>query len=239
MHTVKSGMKAFGASLALVFLLNACASSGAPRTGAITAEGLREIHIEGLDYLAVHRAADLSGYRQIYIEPVTVEFAPGWRPTQTGSRLPASPQTLERLHETIKERFMASFGNAFEANPRYTLVDQPAPGSLRITPVLTEVSVAIVDLEGKPRDVTARNLGHFEIDLTIHDVRTGELVLHMKDSRDSVQPASGMSLGNMISIASEIGRTVSSTTMLAEMDRIFDGWGALVAEGFLNSRIEN
>lgn len=213
--------------LSLLFPVFAAGCAGTHATAtvasALDSEGLQPIEIETIEYVAVHPGADLASFIEVYIEPVSLEFRKGWRPMATGSQMTASASQLEALEEEIKALFTETFTAALLANPRLKLVDAPAVEVLRISPRLTDISVAQLAGQLQPGTATGRRSGTLALELAINDVRTGTLIVRMNDKRV---------------VADASGRTLSWGATRNEFNTIFEFWGRFIGSAILNITVD-
>lgn len=187
--------------------------------GRLTQDGMLVLNVEALESVQVHPGADLASFTDVVIEAPKVRFKEGWQPESTGSRLGASSRDFEEAGERLKSAFAEAFTRGLLENPRLQIVTQPEPGALRITPVLTEVTIS--DLGGEIGQAMTRKFGQVRLDLVIHDVRTGTLVAHIEDFRVLNNKAGGFGI-------------TGTNAVRGEFADLFQAWGAFTGKAILN-----
>lgn len=207
------------ALLPLLLLLQACAGSG--ETIKLTEDGLAELSIEGIEYIAVHPGAQFAEFTEIYVEPVVLEFRSGWRPTTTGSQMSASQYELEQLQDELQALFTQEFIAGLQQNPRLRIVDAATPDALRVSPRLGNVTFENFGSKMSAGQSAARKLGQAELELLVRDVQTDTVVVRMKDKRVLANPHMTFAVTSTANTYNRFGE-------------LFMGWGGFIGKGVFN-----
>lgn len=184
---------------ALIFL----AAFAAPSRGAdaATGDGLVPVQSWNLDEFYLRPNADLSAYRSVMIDPVTVSFRADWNkdfvdPHASVRRL--SQDDVRRISDDTAEGLRNALADTF-AGKGYAVVSAPGPGVLRLTPVLSNVYVnAVEDLyTGGTTKSFTKDAGEATLRLEVHDAATAALLARIVDRR-TAQQTKGTQRGDLI-----------------------------------------
>jgi hypothetical protein len=175
------------AAAAAVFL--ACAHE---RVGVDVSE-LERVRTYGIDEIYVRPGVEPSGYTQFWIEPVRVAM----------DRDPRIPRIDERERQRMADYFEAQIRGALEG--AYPLVDEPAPGTVRIRATITGLAYNRPPLDyGRPgglqpgprsrtsqgpkvRFSRVEGIGDAWIEVEFFDSESGELLAVVADRRRGVR----------------------------------------------------
>jgi hypothetical protein len=182
--------------IALCFLSAALAASAqaastdsalAPTTkreaaAAWSAEGLRPLAIQGLDLSYIRPGARLSGYRQVRIAPVEVQFQRQWQRymvSNTGTRIRARDVSAIRrdLALVVREQVARELSRG-----GLEVVDHAGPGVLDIDLQVADLYLNVPDLPTAniTRSYT-RSFGELTLVATLRDGGDGGLLMRSLD----------------------------------------------------------
>jgi len=114
-----------------------------------TKEGLVPVHSANVDELYLRPNADLSGYRRVLIDPVSVEFRSDWLTQRHAYNRIQAPSVYpyvdgERLAREAAASVDSSLAAAFKARG-YEIAAAPEPGVLRVSARVTELFINAPD----------------------------------------------------------------------------------------------
>ena len=153
----------------------------------VDVNGLERVRSYGFDELYVRAGVDPSRYKQLWIEPVSVAM----------DRDPRIPRIDERERQRMADYFETQIHHALE--DAYTLVDGPAPDTVRIRATITGLAYNRPPLdygrpgglEPGPRSRTSQGpkvhfsrvvgVGEAWIEVEFFDSETGELLAVVAD----------------------------------------------------------
>ena len=178
-------------TLAVLLTITGCAEQP-----VLTSDGLVSRHSGKFDELYVRPNADLSAYRRAVIEPVRVRFADDYLTRRHGlNHLLAQPlhkpyQDPESTAEDLSGLMRASLIDAFRA-ANYEIVDERAPGVLRISARVDELYINAPDqMSSSVRATLNRDTGQGTFTLEAADPVTGNVlarVVHRKIVREATR----------------------------------------------------
>jgi len=189
------------ASLFAAFIAPAFAADPPPQTW----DGLVEVKSKRLDAAFLAPGADFRPYTKLMVDPTQVAFHKDWMDNVNDRRDISRSINADEAEEILKaartnfaEVFTEVFGKA-----GYTVVDQPGPDVLRITPGVINLYVNAPDVlsAGRSRAYTA-NAGEATMVLELRDSETNALlgrVLDRRETRESV----GMQQANRVTNTSD------------------------------------
>jgi len=172
-------------------VLAGCASSPAGPPGEW--DGLVQRPDARLGAVFVKPDAEIVAYTSVLLDPLQVRFAANWDPNSTRRSL------ARRLNATdvaaIKEQLAELFQETFRAELArggYTLVNEPGPDTLRVTPAVVDLYITAPDTSsaGRSRTYTA-NSGRMTLVVELRDSVTGEVLARAIDTQ------SGRGFGTM------------------------------------------
>jgi hypothetical protein len=172
--------------LASVLLAAACSTvSRAPRPGLVAAidwSGLEPIDVKGIDIAYASPAADFARYTKVMLDPVEVVFDEGWEPLEPGSAFPIAERDLERLRQDISQLTHETFTRYIARGGQYGVVEEPAPGVLRIRMRVVDLHLNAPDFPTVSRSYQyARSAGEMTLVADLIDGETGALVGRVVD----------------------------------------------------------
>src|SRR3989449_2642191 len=128
----------------------AAAGCATPEGGTpATKEGVVPVHSANVDELYLRPNADLSGYRRVLIDPVSVEFRSDWLAQRHAYNRIQAPSVYpyvdgERLARETAASLDSSLAAAFKARG-YEIAAAPEPGVLRVSARVTELFINAPD----------------------------------------------------------------------------------------------
>jgi uncharacterized protein DUF3313 len=119
------------------------------RVTPVTKEGLVPVHSANVDELYLHPNADVSGYRRVLIEPVSVGFRSDWLTQRHAYNRIQAPSVYpyvdgERLARETAANLDSSLAAAFKARG-YEIAAASEPGVLRVSARVTELFINAPD----------------------------------------------------------------------------------------------
>lgn len=170
---------------AAAWLAGCAATPGMPAPAVIAAydwTGLEPIEMRGMDYAAVDPVTDFGGYTRVIVDPVAVTLDRDWTPLRRGATFESSEKDIARLEERLGEVVREGFADAISEGDRYTLVQEPGPGVLRIHARLVDVRLNAPDLPTPGRtDQYARSAGEWTLVAELVDTQSGAVVARLVD----------------------------------------------------------
>lgn len=168
-------------------------------------DGLVEVKSKRLDAVFVAPGADFRPYAKLLVDATQTAFHKDWMKNMNDrrdiSRMVDSGQAKEIL-DAARTNFADVFQEAF-TKAGYTIVDQPGPDVLRVTPGVVNLYVNAPDVmaAGRSRSYTA-NAGEATMVLELRDSQSNALlgrVVDRRETRDSV----GMQMSNSVTNTSD------------------------------------
>jgi hypothetical protein len=111
---------------------------------AATADGLVPVRSSQLDELYLAPGTNLSGYRKVMIDPVSVAFHPYWLKHSYNREIevvaPVREDEINRIASDAATSMHTGLVEAFAAHG-YEIVTAPGPGVLRLSPAVADLYV--------------------------------------------------------------------------------------------------
>jgi len=138
--------------------------------------------MRGMDYAAVDPLTDFGRYTRVIVDPVEVALDEDWSAFRPGSTLDPKERDLERLRQQIGEVVREGFMREIREGDRYELVDDAAPGTLRLHARLVDVRLNAPDFLGAARtEQFARSAGEWTLVADLVDAQSGSVVARLVD----------------------------------------------------------
>lgn len=179
-------MRRAAAVLSAVACLAGCAGMATMPSPDVMAAydwtGLEPVEMRGIDHAAVDPATDFGQYTQVIIDPVEVSLDRDWAPLRPGSAFEYSEKDLAQLAGRLGEIVREGFIGAIRKGQRYTVVEEPGPGVLRVHARLVEVRLNAPDLPTPARtEQYARSAGEWTLVADLVDAQSGAVVARLAD----------------------------------------------------------
>lgn len=207
------------AGLLMLILLAACATGpAAPGEPEFSHDGLQRVPVRGIEMAFVYPGTDLSGYRELYLRPVTVAFDPDWNPQRVGSRTPLPQRERERIREEAAELFDRAFQREMQNSQRFRLVDEPGPGTLILEPHIVGLVINAPEdrTAGTRQRVYVADFGRMTLIAQLFDTDSGAVIARAIDRREVRGTGSFQFTNRMINAA--------------EGERVFRDWARIVRD---------
>ena len=162
----------------------------------MAADDWQRIEHPTLDMLFTNAAADLAGYGQVYIEPISV-----WYPTANA--------TAEDRVAKLRDWAASELGTAFSLNG-LEVTEAPGPNTMiiRIQFIdFTDTPVSAQALAWKRRFTFDVEPGHVTMVAELIDASTGDTVVRMADMQDDAAPGLSDELQSALAVWSNIVAT--------------------------------
>jgi hypothetical protein len=181
-------------------------------------DGLVRIDSRTLDEVYVRPDANFQGYRKVIVDPGVVTMQKGWLKSINATRGPSRwlvPEDVQNITDQAAVDLSEAIARTFRAHS-YEVVTTPAPGVLRITAHVTDLSI-------NAPGVTSANIQ------ALFNVTAGEATLTM-DVRDA---ATGQLLGQVVDrgtaheLSNRINRAFTVTNAFW-FDALFSRWTTTV-----------
>ena len=149
-------------------------------------DGLRRVDVKGLDVVYMRPGAGLSGYRKVWLGPVTVSFRRGWeRSASTGIRSRISAADAQRIRErlavALREELLAEL-----ARGGYQMADAPGDDVLQVNAAITDLYINAPESAGASNvRVFAVSAGEMTLVAELRDSLTGEVVARVYDHAEA------------------------------------------------------
>ena len=201
--------------VSIVALAGPAGAAPSQAAGPAADDGLVAVRSRHLDEFYLRPNADLSGFRSVMIEPVTVEFRKDWLRDMNETRSVTRrlvPDDARRIADAAAASMGARVADAFRARG-FEIVTAPGAGVLRLSPAVADLDVYAPDVPspGITRSYT-RDAGEATLLLEARDAATGALLVRVTDRNT----------------AREIGRINRSTSVSNDLwfDTMFRQWAA-------------
>lgn len=144
--------------------------------------GLEAVEMRGMDYAALDPQTDFAGFTRVIVDPVDVSLDADWSAYGPTSALDPSERDLERLREQMAAVVREGFMDAFREGSRYQLVEDAAPGTLRVRARLVDVRLNAPDFPGPTRtEQFARSAGEWTLVAELVDAQDAAVVGRLVD----------------------------------------------------------
>jgi len=163
--------------------------------------------------------AEIVAYTSVLLDPLQVSFATNWDPNS--SRRGASGRLNAGDLAAIKDQLATLFQETFRAELArggYTLVNEPGPDTLRVTPAVIDLYISAPDTASAGRTRTyVANSGRMTLVVELRDSVTGEVLARAVDTQ------SGRGFGMMT--------WTNRTTNIADARRAIGIWASALRRG--------
>jgi hypothetical protein len=183
-------------------------------------EGLVEVKSKRLDAAYLAPGADFRPYTKLMVDPTQTAFHKDWMKNMNNrrdiSRMIDSDQAKEML-EAAKTNFAEVFTEAF-TKAGYTIVDEPGPDVLRVTPGVVNLYVNAPDVMAAGRSTSyTTSAGEATMVLELRDSHTNALLARVFDKRETHESL-GMQQANRV-------------TNVADFRMLFRTWAGICVKG--------
>lgn len=206
------------AALCLVLTLSAAGAAPAPMTW----DHLVRVKSKAFDQAYLLPGADFRAYTKVMIDPARVAFRKDWLKEINASTISLSDRVsqadAERLAQGLRTGSDRIFADEFR-EAGYTIVTEPGPDVLRISPQVIDLYVAAPDTmsAGRTRSY-AVDAGEATIVVEVHDSTTGAALGRGVD-RDRAGANSGRRLTRITSVSTQ-----------ADFEALFRRWARASAK---------
>lgn len=212
MNCVRSVVFSIG-SLGLVLLTGCASMAPAP----ISDDGLELVSTKPLDSVYKKPGVDMQSYKSFIVADCTVAFKPGWQSDQNSAYRSTGRVTdkeMLKIKQTLGQMCTETFIEELKEGG-YTIVDQPADGTLEIRPGIIDLYINAPDVMSVGRSTSyTTSEGSMRLNLEIYDSVTGEIVARASDKK------SARDNGRM--------QWTNSVTNRVEAERILKRWAAVL-----------
>lgn len=165
-----------------VFTLAGC--SNTPTYGPLNNLGLAQIEDHSLDALAIRPGTDFNAYQKILIEPLTVSYSDKRRHDRLNQRQ-EDFEFDDRELEIFNRQFAKAITSSWQQQFGWEATDQPGPGVIRVSASISDLYLyaSIKNDRILPSAVFTNESSDMEIQLSLHDAQSGQLLLDSKDKR--------------------------------------------------------
>lgn len=199
--------------LMLVGALVLALLSDAAEPPVTTHDGLQQVKSKKLDLLYVLPGAALSGYNQVWLDPVQIAFHKSWKPDPRK----VDAEDRERIRTGLAEEFHSVFKQELEERGGYKIVNAAAPGVLRVTPAIINLYITAPDtMEAARTKVYAVSSGEMTLVAELRDAETGAILARVADQK-------ARSFGTM--------QWTNRATNIADARRILREWAVTLRNG--------
>jgi hypothetical protein len=174
------------AGLAALVVLAGCAGSGeiqyaTGRRAGVSPDGLHLINTWGgrAQRVYVKPGVDLQGYDKVMLEPVVVRFG-----------LTSARELSRETIAVVKQNFRDIFEREIGKSTIYTLVKEPGPDVLRLTPQLIDLVITAPKRPATPDEsIVIRSAGAVTLALELSDSRSHAALVRAYDRRAISNPS--------------------------------------------------
>jgi hypothetical protein len=158
----------------------AAPQSDAGAQAAADAEGLVKVKVRGLQQVFARPGATLAGYSKVMLDPIEVAFAKSWDVRPAGKAI--TVQDKERIQQRLQSLLRDVFTKEISSTHRYTVVDSPGEGVLRVKAEIRDLFINAPDVETPGITRTyARSAGEMTLVAELRDGPTGALIARVID----------------------------------------------------------
>ncbi len=175
----------------LLLLASVLAFTSAPAASnkqleeAMTADGLQQIKVKGIDVAYAKPGATLAGYTEVQIDPFEVSFRKDFDPTKVASRMKYSAGELERIRTGVGTLVREEFVKELEG-AGYKVVTSSGPNVLRFRAAIANLYVNAPDTMEPGRTRTyVMSAGEMTLVAELSDSETGALLARVVDRREA------------------------------------------------------
>jgi hypothetical protein len=152
---------------------------------ALSADGLQQVKVKGLDLAYVRPGETLAGYDSVQIDPVNVSFKKGFAPTKVGSRMPLDAAELQRIRDSVArivhDEFVQELGKG-----GITIASEPGATTLEVRASITDLYVNAPDTMTAGRSTTyTMNAGEMSLVMELVDSQSGQVIARVYDRREA------------------------------------------------------
>jgi hypothetical protein len=210
--------------IAVLTLTVACSGFNRETPPEITNDGLQRVISPDFELFYVRPNIDFTRYNSIYVADLRVEFKRGWKASQNISDPNrVSDRDIERIKIILRAEFVKVFANEFAAGVGYTIVTQPGPNTLILSPEIINLYInSPQNSTGYQMTVLSENVGSMTIKLELSDASNKEVLLRISD------PSQARDYGSF-----RQQETVQNQT---ESDRLLRIWAKSLSKTLSNSR---
>lgn len=179
----------------------------------ITHDGLSSVQLKNVDAAWARTDIDLHKYDKIILEQAGIHYRLGTDSTHGGS-VNATRRAADEfvLTEEQKQQLKTIVSNAFSSelrrSKRFTLVNEPGPGTLLIRGALLDVVAKKPAAANKGSLVYVSQIGEATLVLEIFDSQTGTILARAIDHGIAGKP-NAVTLGNMYTTWSEVEKVAT------------------------------
>jgi hypothetical protein len=180
-------MGLFRNALPLLVALGATLVAGCatPQRGPAEWDGLVRQPGGRIDAVFVRPDAEIPAFRSVLLEPVSISFASNWDPGRGGRSLAMrmSAADVQGIKDELAVLFQETF-RAELARGGYTLVTEPGPETVRVTPFIVDLYITAPDNmpAGRTRVYTA-NSGRMTLVVELRDSVSSQIIARAVDTR--------------------------------------------------------
>jgi hypothetical protein len=174
----------FGIAVLLVVSIAGCATptSKQPQQNW---DGLQLVPSKGLDAVYLLPGAQIKTYHSVVLDPVQVAFDKNWDPNDSTRDISRhlSTQDIEKIRSEMASEFRKVFAKELTAGG-YTVVEQAAPDTLRVSAGLANVYITAPDKMSAGRSYTLTSeSGRMTLVMELRDGQTGQLLGRVVDQK--------------------------------------------------------
>jgi hypothetical protein len=188
----------------------AWADSKADLHQMLSADGLQQIKVKGIDLAYAMPGATLAGYDKVMIDPIAVQFHKDWNPTRTGTSFKLSAEERENIRSGIAKIVYDEFVRVLQQKSTYQVVTATGPDVLRVQAAVVNVIVTAPDTmtPGRTRVYTV-SAGEGTLVANLSDSETGAVIARVVDQRQA-RSTGMMTLTNSVVNAAEARNIAAS-----------------------------
>jgi hypothetical protein len=174
----------FGGLLALAAMTAGCATttSNKPQQNW---DGLQLVPSKGVDAVYLLPGVQIKTYNSVLLDPVQVAFDKNWDPNDSTRDISRhlSTKDIEEIRTEMATEFRKVFAKELSAGG-YTVVEQTAPDTLRVSAGLANVYITAPDTMSAGRSYTLTNeSGRMTLVMELRDGATGQLLGRVVDQK--------------------------------------------------------
>jgi len=181
-------------------------------------DGLQRVEASLLQELYVAPGVSLAHYQRVIIDPIEVEFRPGWRQQH--------PDLSDRDFESLRQQLATQLHDALVselARGGYTVAEAPAPDVLQVRMRITDAEFEAPET-GVDKTTQAYSDGKLTLRLHGYDAPSGSLVARARDHKEDMR--------------SRVPQRVDRVTALRNAQEIFEQWAQEIRSALDVARVK-
>jgi len=175
----------FGGVLVLAAMIAGCATTTSSKQAPQNWDGLQLVPSKGVDAVYLLPGVQIKTYNSVLLDPVQVAFDKNWDPNDSTRDISRhlSTKDIEEIRTEMATEFRKVFSKELTAGG-YTVVEQTAPDTLRVSAGLANVYITAPDTMSPGRSYTLTSeSGRMTLVMELRDGHTQQLLGRVVDQK--------------------------------------------------------